>query len=239
MQVVFVILICVNIPSYGQSFEGTLTYVSDIEISEKIAKMGMTKQKLFDKMKKEGTLSDTIKTSYKLGSYCTYLNNNQKSRSIYNGTTNKIYSLQDGESSDICTVIDAAIDLEFTMTGKAPTVEKLDTTIAVNGINCNVVRIKWKSGTYDYYFNSAKLNVTPSLFAKHTYDGWAVFLQFSNALPLKIVKTTKGLVTITLTLLAIKQEPIDEKLFSIPNLVSDETLNAVKTPNKEIMRIKK
>ncbi|MFZ4401091.1 MAG: hypothetical protein ACOYO1_13725 [Bacteroidales bacterium] len=224
---------------YGQSFEGTLTYVSELEISPKMAKMGVTKEMLLDKMKKEGSWSDTLRTTYKKGNYLTLLNNDLKSRSIYKSDSNKIYSLQDGDSSDICTVTDASVDLEFSLTGKLPTVEKLDTITIVNGVSCNIIRVKWKSGTYDYYYNSKNLTVNASDFANHIYDGWAEYLKISNALPLKIVKTTKGMMTITMTLVSSQPEVINEKIFSIPTLISDNDLNSVKTANREVMRIKK
>ena len=53
----------------GQSFEGTLAYVTDFEIAEDFKKMGITKEILIKKMKQEGSYSDTIKTSYKQGNY--------------------------------------------------------------------------------------------------------------------------------------------------------------------------
>ena len=223
----------------GQSFEGTLAYVTDFEIAEDFKKMGITKEILIKKMKQEGSYSDTIKTSYKQGNYYTLTNSNPKSWSIYKAENNKIYSLQDGDDDDICTVTNASIDLEFTITGKMPTVQKLDTTVIVDGASCNIVRVEWNSGTYDYYYEPAKLTVDPSLFAKHTYDGWADFLKISNALPVKIVKTTEGIMTVTMTLVTTKTEVIDEKLFSIPTLVSDEDLNIIKIANREVMRIVK
>jgi len=238
-QILTTIILFTSLISFGQSYEGTLTYVADFEVSEKLVKMGMTKQILLDKMKSEGSWSDTIRVSYKQGNYYTLLNNNPKSWSIYKSDNNKIYSMQDGEASDICTVTDASIDLEFAMTGKMPTVEKLNTTVVVKGTSFSIVRVKWESGTYDYYYNQTMLTVDASLFAKHTYDGWAKFLKISNSLPLKIVKTTKGMMTVTLTLVSSKIKVIDEKLFSIPKLVPDKNLNIVKIANREIMRIKK
>jgi hypothetical protein len=224
---------------YAQSFEGTLTYLADLEVSESLSKMGVTKQRLIDKMKKEGTWSDTVKIVYKEGNYYTLVGKKPKSWTIYKAETNKIYTMQDGDASDICTVTDASIDLEATMTGKMPTVQKLDTSVVIDGVNCTIVRVKWKSGNYDYYYNATKLGVTPTVFAKHVYDGWAEFLKISNALPLKIVKTTKGMMSVTLTLVSSKTEKIDHKLFTIPTLISDETLNMTKLKNKEVMRIKK
>jgi len=201
--------------------------------------MGMTKEMFLAEMKKEGTWSDTINISYKQGNYYTLLNAKMKSWSIYKSVANKIYSFQDGESKDICTVADASIDLEFKMTGKMPTVKKLDTTVMIDGIACNVVRVKWKTGAYDYYYNSSKLNVDANLFANHTYDGWAEYLKISNSLPIRIVKKTDGMMTITMTLVNAKTEAISDKLFQIPTLVADKELNSMNIGgSKETMRIK-
>lgn len=222
--------------AFGQSFEGTLTYYSEIDILEKFKKMGLTKEMLVAKMKEDGSYSDTIKTSYKQGNYYSVLNSNPKNKLIYKSADNKLYVMRDG--SDVCSVTDVSIDLESTMTGKMPTVQKLDTTVVVNGASCSIVRVQWKSGTYDYYYNPTKLSADPNLFANHTYDGWAEFLKISRALPVRIVKTMNGMMTVTQTLVFTKAGPVDEKLFTLPTLVPDKDLNIIKMPNGEIMRIK-
>ncbi len=94
--------------SFGQSYEGTLIYVADFEVPEKHPKKGLTKQELLDIMKSKGSWPDTVRTSYKQGNYYTLLNTNPKSWSIYRADCNKIYSMQGGENSDICNVIDAS-----------------------------------------------------------------------------------------------------------------------------------
>jgi len=238
-EILTTVILFITLVSFGQSFEGTLTYYVDFELSEKLLKMGLTKPILLDKMKREGSWSDTVKTSFKQDNYYTLLTNNPKSWSIYKADSNKIYSMHEGEASDICTVTNASIDLEYFMTGKMPIIEKVDTNVMFDGATCNIVRVKWKSGTYDYYYNPDKFKVNPSFFSKHVYDGWAEFLKISNALPVKIVKKTKGMMTITMTLIYSKTEVIDEKLFSIPNLIPDNDLNIVKIANRETMRIKK
>jgi hypothetical protein len=225
--------------SFGQSYEGTLTYVSDIDVTEKLIKMGMSKQNLLNKMKADGSWSDTIMTYYKQGNYYTLLNNYPRSWAIYRADSNQVYSMQDGDASDICNVTDASIDLEFTMTSKMPTVQKLDTVAIVNGISCNIVRVKWKSGTYDYYYNPTYFTINASLFERHLLDGWAEFLKISNALPIKIVKSINGMMSVSFTLISNKSESINDKLFLIPQLLYDENLNIVKVTNKKIMRIKK
>lgn len=133
--------------------------------------------------------------------------------------------------------MDASADLEFQIIGKKPTIKKLDTIVTINEMECKIVRVNWKSGTYDYYYNSAFLKIDYKLFENHIYDGWAAFLKISNSLPIKIVKSTNGLATVTLTLIRHSNETIDNKIFEIPKLIPDKDINIFKIPNTELMRI--
>ena len=226
---------------FGQSFEGTLVYGVNFEfhISDQMAKMGVTQEMMKERMKQDGASTDSIKMCFKQGDYITYTNFNPQSWSIYKQQNNKLYSFQAGEASDICTVTDVSIDTEFKLTGIKPEIKKLDTLAEVNGMKCEIVRIKWKSGTYDYYYTKSFLKTEAKSFENHHYDGWAEFLAISNTLPVKIVKTVKGLTVVTLTLIRTKEEKIDSTLFNIPTLIADKDLNLMKFPNRELFRIKK
>ena len=232
------ILIFILNLAFGQSFEGTLVYTTDLEISPKLEKMGMTKQSLIEKMKEDGSWLDTLSISYKLGNYYYKSSNNLKSWLLYNSETNKIYSVQDGVKNEICSVINASIDTEFAYSNKMPSVTKQDTLATVNNIECNVVRVKWKSGIYDYYYNSTMFEIDPQLFTNHIYDGWYEFLKISKSLPIKIVKIVNGMMTVTETLITSKKESIVDNLFTVPTVISDKDLNIIKSPNREIMRLK-
>ncbi len=223
----------------AQSFEGTLQYTTDVEVAEGMKKYGMTKETLIEKMKKEGTYADTVTVSYKGGNYYMVSNTTPRSWAIYTAATHKIHELQAGEAADICTVTDASMDSEFAMTGKMPTVTKLDTTVTLDGATCNIVRVKWKGGPYAYWYDPARLTVDPALFSTHVYDGWAEFLKISHALPVRIVKTTKGMMTVTRTLVSVKQEPVADSLFALPKLVPAPDLNVSPLPNREVMRVVK
>lgn len=238
-QFLTTLLILTTFTSFSQSFEGRLTYVTDMEVAENLQKMGMTKEFILKKMTSEGSWSDTIWTSYKQGNYYSLNNSTPKTQTIYRADDNHLYSMEKGDSTDICVVIEASIDLEYTMSNKMPTVTKLDTLVDVNGTPCSIVSIEWGSGTYDYYYNSNKLAVDPTLFSKHIYDGWSAFLAISNALPLRISKKVNGLMTITMTLVEEKPSTIDDSLFSIPKLVPDPTLSVITIANRQIMRIEK
>jgi hypothetical protein len=233
--VLFSFLLLVTV-SYSQSFEGVLTYKMDFELSEKMKKMGMTKEMLMQKMKADGSLSDSIKVAYKGGDYRTMFA--PKKWSIYKAETNKIYTFDEAEDPEICVVTDAAIDLESEYTGKMPEIEKLKTTADINGVTCEIVMVKWKSGAYQYIYNAADLKVNPDLFSKHIYDGWAGFLKISKALPVRIIKDAGGM-SITLDLVKKETKKIDNAMLTIPKLAADEDLNALKTKNMEVMKIVK
>jgi hypothetical protein len=236
-QTITLIFIMIAKLAICQSFEGTLIYTTDVELSPKLEKMGMTKQSLIDKMNADGSYTDTLYVSYKLGDYYHKSSNGIKSWLIYKSETNKIYSIQDGIKNEICSVIDASIDTEFAYFNKMPSVTKLDTSATVNNIVCDIVRVKWKTGTYDYYFNSSMLKVNPELYSKHIYDGWYDFLKISNSLPIKIVKKGNDIMTVTLTLLSSNNSKIEDEIFTLPELKYDKDLNLFKSPNKENMRI--
>ncbi|SHH21518.1 hypothetical protein SAMN04488109_3201 [Chryseolinea serpens] len=234
------LLLCTTLLSQAQSFEGTLVYKADYEVtvSEKMKASGITAEKIIDRMKSDGSYIDTVKSTYKKGNYRSEMNSHPSTWVIYRNDANKLYTFQDGEAKDICTVTDMSIDLEFQLTGKKPVITKLDTTVNVGGTPCEVVRVKWQSGSYDYYFNKTKNAIDPTLYAKHVYDGWADYLSIAKALPIKIVKRVGKLSVITLTLVAQKTGPVDDALFKIPKLAEDKDLNMIKMPGSEMMRIK-
>lgn len=234
-----IIILFLNLNSFAQSYEGTLTYISDFEISEELLKMGTTKQIMLDNNMVEGAWHDTIRTVYKQGNYHMSLSKKPQLSVIYRADSNKIFSFQYEDGLDICTVTDASIDLEFVETKKMPVVQKLKKVVDIGGITCNIIRIKWATRTYDYYYNPAKFKINSSLFSKHVCDGWAAFTKISNALPVKTVLTVNGMVTITITLVSTKVESVEEKKFLVPKLIADKDLNVLKTPNVELMRIEK
>jgi hypothetical protein len=239
------ILVVIFLLFYGvlraQSFEGTLNYNVEykFDIAPEMEKMGLTKEVLIEKMKSEGKWSDSLRITYKKDKYIMYTNFSPQAWSIYLGETNKIYSFQQDDSEGICTITDASIDLEQQMTGNKPVIGKTGTVTPVNGWMCEDVKVTWKSGTYDYYYHPSSFEMDPTLYANHIYDGWAGYLNISHALPVRIVKSIKGVGTVTLTLSSYKEEKVDSMIFEIPELVPDKDLNIIKIANRELMRIKK
>lgn len=224
--------------TYAQSFEGSITYALDFELSEKMTSAGLTKAVMLEKLKSEHLWWDTITSTYKAGNMHSSLGHSG-AWSVYRADSNKIFTFQNIDSMDICEVNDASIDLEFSMTGKMPRIIPKDTIVMVNNIACQMIRVKWKTGTYDYYFNKEQFKIDPSLFSKHIYDGWAEFTKLSGCLPIKIVKTTKGIMSVSMTMVNSKASKVDDKLFTIPELTPNAELNLVPMPNKQFYTFKR
>jgi hypothetical protein len=222
-------------PVFSQSFEGTLTYSVELEVSEKMQKFGMTKEVLIERMRNEGSWSDSILITYKDAKYFQQMGDNKVAWSVYLPDSNKLFSFQ--KDVDICTVLNTGIDLEEEMSGNSPEVILLDTSILVSGIKCEIVRVKWKAGYYDYYFNRGTNPINPEFYKNHKYDGWYEYLKIAKSLPIRIVKSTKGMMTVTMSLVDTKLQDVDDSLFVLPNLIYDENLNIISSGNKVFMRV--
>lgn len=220
----------------GNSFHGIIVYVQDLEVSGTFKKMGVTKDLVVAEMKKKGEWADTLYTFYHLGNYAKIGNNKEQSQKIYRPKENTIYSyaaIGDG----ICTVQEA---LDFALDGgpdKPASITELDSSVTVMGVPCKVIRMKWKIGQFDYYYNPSTAQVDPALFAKHTSEGFAQFVSMTKCLPLQTVNSAAG-VKIIQTAVKVEEGKFDNKMFDLPELVEDPSLNAIKLPGMKRMRIK-
>lgn len=233
-----IILLTITTILNAQEFEGTLTYIVDFKVSQKMLDWGMTKEMLKTRMESDGTWADTIKTSYKNGFYKQLNLSTDNSWVIYRPDSNKLYTFQDGETSDICTVTNPAVDLEHKMTGKMPTVTLLDTLINYKEFELKMVEVKWKAGTYYYLFDEDHFKTNPEKFKGHIYDGYYEFLKLSNSLPIMIIKEAGGMTTITISLIDSFENKIDDSIFQIPELIEDEELNSLNIGTGKMMKIK-
>lgn len=222
----------------AQNFEGTLTYSVDFELSQNMLDMGLTKEMMKSKMLAEGTWADTIKTSYKNGFYRSHNLSANRSWVIYRPDTKKIYSFQNGETSDLCMVTDTTIDLEEKMTGEGPNLTLLDTLTEYKDYRLKTVHVKWKSGNYYYLFDEDHFNMDPELFEGHIYDAWYDYLKLSGSLPVKIIKEAGKMMTITMSLVDASETRIEDSVFQIPELVEDEELSSFDIGTGKMMRIK-
>ena len=220
--------------SVAQSFEGKLTYKIDFAVLPKMEKMGVTKEIIAEKMKEEGRWHEQQEIYYSEDGFffCQY-DNDDHMWQIYRPDSNKHYTIID--TSDLCTVLDISVDLESKHTNKEPQIIQLDTTLMVFDRPCKAIRIKWKTGYYDYVYSEGFLKVNPANFKNYKYDGWSQYLERSGCLPLMIVKVVNGMMKNTLTLVEVEEINVDHALFQVPRLIpSEENLNLL---NISIMKI--
>jgi hypothetical protein len=209
-----------NLNAFTQFFEGKVKYSASFQMSSKMLKMGITEESFFLKLKNEGEYFSDFEIFYKGGNYCVETNAGTiKRKSIYSSKKNKIFTIK--ENNDTITVTDASVDLETSM-GHPPVITLLDTTVKVGERNCQIVRVKWKSGIYDYFFDKSYLNIDPKLYEGHEFDKWNEYLKISKALPVKIVKTVKGYMTVTMILIEATETKLDDSLFLIPEITNEE-----------------
>ncbi|MDH7913039.1 hypothetical protein [Winogradskyella sp. SYSU M77433] len=218
MKNITLLALAILIPflSFSQNFEGTLTYLNDVEIAEKFSEQfGMTKEKLIE----TGQFFEEMEITYKDNNYLVS-QSNSKTKVVYNPERNEILTID--RKSDLVTAIKAGIDLQTETRGISPKITVEDTEDMVMNIKCSKVVVEWEMGTYEYYFNSEYLKMDPELYSNHKYDMWSEFLKLSNALPLKIVKIIPNMMTITMTLNKIDEHSVNDKVFKLPKLKLSE-----------------
>ncbi|QOI97721.1 MAG: hypothetical protein HRU69_09545 [Flammeovirgaceae bacterium] len=218
------------------SFQGIITYIQDFEIGGSFKKMGISKEMLMEKMNSDGNWFDTLWVNYRLGSYAQYGNNKIQTTKVYDPDDNIIYTFQ-LSGNDICSV-QKAVDLDLSGAADKPVITLVDTAVTIMGLPCKLIRMKWKLGQVDYYYNETQAKVNPALYAQHTSEGFAEFLKMSGSLPLQVVRSAMGM-NIIQTAVAVQEGRVDKDAFYVPPLVEDKNLNAISIPGTTYMRIKK
>ena len=217
---IFTAIICSL--SYGQSFEGKLIYKVEFDIKPKeIGDFNISKEQIIEKMKKDGEFYDSISVLIKGGNYVKIMNTNSEQKAIYKSNLNKIYSFQ--KDFDYVTITDANKYNSMNIDFKERKIEKIDSSKIINGISCNGIKLSWGQLAEEYYFyntETAKLN--PQLFKKHNFEYLNEILELSNSYPLEIIKILNNSIKIKMTLIDISKEPIDDKLFKLPEFEKAE-----------------
>jgi hypothetical protein len=202
----------------AQTFEGTLTYVCDIEISKNMAKKVQSKDSTLTQLRKNDAWFDTLKTVYKEGNYLRVVGNKHQTKILYRADSNKIYVFEQSNGKNIGTVSDAGIDIEKTINRQEAVITTPDTMVWVNGIACNLVRIEMKLQTYEFYYNKAYYPMLARFYANHVKGSWNAYLRRANALPIMIVEKNNFYITKVYTLISAKEENISDNVFDVPEL---------------------
>ena len=218
--VVFAILTCSL--TFGQSFEGKLTYKVEFDFkTQKIGDFEITKEQVIEKMKTDGEYFDTIIVTLKEGNYIKEDNSSLENRYIYKSDDNKIYFFQ--KDSEYEFIIDAN-KYNATNIQLEPQVEMIDSLKLVNGINCKMIKLSWDQLGEEYYFyNSEIAKVDAILFKNHNYEYFNTVVEKTNSYPLEIIKKVGDFSSIKMTLVSISEENISDELFDIEKIKSQKS----------------
>ncbi len=86
----------------------------------------------------------------------------------------------------------------------------------VMGINCDLLTIKSKEGT-DQYFYSKDYPMNPKDYKNHKYEFWDIYVEKAKAVPLKVIADSDEFY-IEATATKIEPMNIDDSEFELPNI---------------------
>jgi hypothetical protein len=215
------LIFCFTI-SYGQSFEGTLTYKVEFDIkTQKIGNFEITEEQVIQKMKSDGEYFDQVIVTIKEGNYEKTDNSNLQKRIVYKADVNKVYTFQ--KDLEYVVITDASKTNLMKLDLPEPSFEKIDTTKVIYGHKCSMLKLDWdKIGTELYYYDKEHLKIDPNLFKNHNYEYLNEVIKLTNSYPMEIVKTLSDFITIRMTLVNVSEKEIDNYHFNLPEMTEAE-----------------
>lgn len=205
--------------SYAQSFQGTLEYKVEFEYNEEnLGLLGLTKQDMLDKLNKDSDYCENITVKIKKGNYLVKDDSNLQKSLIYHAGSNTIYSIETGQY--YITLINAIKHNSVDAASEIPKVVYTNDTKIIMGERCKLLKLVWEdSGEELYWFNNQLIPINPKLFSKHNHDYLNLVFNKTRSYPAEISKKLNSLVTFKMTLVAMKDEKIEDTTFDIPKLM--------------------
>lgn len=194
--------------SFGQNFEGWITYKVEVH--------NPNPEKIPDSTWQKGIKEQFGEKGYMLQKYFykgpNYISEieagNQNGFQVFNPKDGLLYSWQKGS------------DTAFTVNSRESKddlieiIESDETNIVLN-IACKSIVVKSKMGQMTLWYNSEYLKMDAKLYQGHVYGHWEGILHKIRCLPLKIEQ--KGFMSsITQTAIAYKHEEVNLTKFTIP-----------------------
>ncbi len=207
-QILIALITLLSFTSYGQSFEGTISY--------KMEALNPNPEMIPDSTWQEGIKSQfgekgfmLQKYFYKKGNYISEIEaGDAKGFQAYNSKDGLLYSWQD-KSDTAITVNSKKFMYEL--------IEIIDSeeTDTILGIPCKSVIVKSKMGKMTLWYNPDYFKMDSKFYEGHKYGHWEQILKRIGCLPLKMEQ--KGFMThVVQTAIEFEEIPIDDKKFDIP-----------------------
>lgn len=183
----------------AQNFEGKITYQNDYT-----SKIPNATSEQFNAM-----MGTTQEYYIKGNKYKSATNGSFSQWQLYVPTENRLYSKM------------AVSDTLLWSDGNSNPDEAVSYEIQKNqgeilGYKCDALVVKTKTGTATYYF-SKKIKIDPELYKNHQYGNWALVIEQTKSLPLKIEMETPQFRLVS-TAVDIKEMEIEESVFALPEV---------------------
>ena len=237
-KITLLLIVIISSVSFGQSFEGKLTY----KVEFKINMEGVSESDMIAHMKKSGDYFDTVVVNIKGGNYEKLINSANSKRVVYKSEVNKVYNFDDS--------------IEFVIIGNAknynassiiktekPEIIQNDSLVSIMNKDCKSITLDWGNfGKEIYYYNENFIKIDPELFKSHNLEYLNSILDISKSYPTQIIKSVNKFIEIKMTLIAYSEEEISDTAFEIPELEPAEkefTAIIKETTGSDVMQIKK
>ena len=194
--------------SYGQTFEGWITYKMEaLNPNPKMIPDSTWQKGIKEQFGERGHIIQ--KYFYKKDKYISEMDAGKETGfQAYNTKDKLLYSWQ--LDSDTAITVDSKKYLDELVEIKDS--EAVDT---IMGISCKSIIVKSKMGQMTLWYNSDYFKMDASLYKGHKYGHWEQILKKIGCLPLKMEQ--KGFMThIVQTATDFKEEPINDNQFTIP-----------------------
>ena len=235
-RIVILIISIFTTFSYGQSFEGKLTY--KIEFNFKME--GISENDMIEHMKKSGEYFDTLVVKIKNGNYEKLVNSRNSKRIVYKSDINKIYTFDTG--FEYVLIANAKNYNSTNMEFERPKIIQNDSTVSIMGKDCKSITLDWDNlGKETYFYNDSFLKIDSELFKSHNYEYLNEILTITKSYPTQINKSLNQFIEIRMILVDYSEEEINESAFEIPKLKPAEKEYSeiiMETTGNEVMRIK-
>ena len=208
LQFTFLMFLLSSIYSFGQSFEGSITYKLEVlNPNPKMIPDSSWREMLVSQFGERGYMIQ--KYFYKKDKYISEIDAGmQNGYQAYNPKTKLLYSWQANSDTVVTINTKNYIDNLIEITDS----EALDTIL---GIPCKSIIVKSALGEMKLWYTSDYLKMDASLYQGHKYGHWEQILTKIGCLPMRMEQ--KGFMTnIVQTIIEFKEEPIADAKFSIP-----------------------
>lgn len=206
--ILFIAFIFANILSYGQTFEGWITYKAEIlNPNPKIIPDSAWQKGIKETLGEKGYMLQ--KYYYKQDRYVSEIETGrEKGYQAFSPKDKLLYAWKPNSDTAITVTSKKSMD-EF-----VDFIESKETE-TIMGIPCRSLIVKSKMGQMKIWYNSSYFKMNADLYKGHAYGHWEQILKRTGCLPLKIEQ--KSLMAHMIqTAIEYKETTIDDKQFEIP-----------------------